>query len=904
MKHSILKISLILLVTALGAFGVQVSIYDVQHTEIAGDGTYPSPYVDQVVSTGGIVTSTDYSGGRFYISQSAGGPWSGIYIYDNNINPTIGDSITMTGLVAEYYGFTELKDISTHSVVSSGNSLPDPVVVTSGEAAAEEAFESVLVEVREGIVSDHYDEWSEWRLNDGSGDVIIGTGIFDISGSDFPLLNSYPFGLVRGVISYSWGEFRLHPRGLSDLQSGAGAFITSIPSIYAYDAQELIIPVQVTFLGLDQRIDDVEMTMNYDPSIARYEGYAVDGTLAAGNQITDNSSPGTVSLRYAGQAVFTESASIIDLRFTPIEVGTTTLSFSSMTINSESVDFTRPGEIVSYISGIPIADTLTVIQRPLLNIPSIVTPGDTLKVIAVAPGSTDGWMASLEYADHSITLEALSEEWNAVLERWLLQFKIPEPQIYELYDLHLTASGVDDVTNNSVRVIEKFKEDYSFIHISDTHLAGHLFYQDEGSAEDTSEMVDLREVIMDINIINPEFVLLTGDLINEGELEDFENRRNFTKAINLLNELEVPVYIVSGNHDLGGWSATPPSDGTARRNWWRFFGWDWLDNTTDQLGPFTQDYSFNYGPVHFIGLESYINYDGWRSHTYGNESFIPSQLTWLNDDLAKSITSEARVIFYHYDFSDDIDLRLLNIDMALWGHIHRSSGEISSPPYNLSTGSTSDGNRRYRVIRVRDSILKPEETVYATRPSDNLTLTFSSPNDGSVDSMHVIFENKHSLDFTAARVKIKMPVGDNGYRITGGSLDQVVTEDDMNICYINVDIPANSIQEVTVSVSGPSDIIGAINPTSWNLYPNHPNPFNPSTMIGYDVPEQTNVHLAIYSLDGRLIKTLYNDIKTSGHHFLTWDGTDNSGYEVSSGIYIYQMHAANYTQTRKLTFIK
>lgn len=904
MKHSILKISLILLASALGAFGVQLSIYDIQYTEIAGDGTYPSPYVDQVVSTGGIVTAVEYSGGRYFISSSQGGPWSGLYIYDNNYYPAIGDSIEITGSVYEYHGFTELKDISNLSVVSSGNFLPVPTIVTSGSAAGEEAYESVFIEIQDGIVSSHFDEWNEWRLNDGSGDVIISTGIFDLSGSDFPLINNYPFSSVRGVVSYSWGEFRLHPRGLSDLQSGAGAFITSIPSVHAYDAQELIIPAQVTFLGIDQRIDDVELTINYDPSIARYEGYTADGTLAAGNQITDNSSPGTVSLRYAGQAVFTEVASLIDLRFTPIEVGTSSLNFSGISINNESVDFRRPGEIVSYISGMPIADTLTVVQRPLLNIPSIVTPGDTLEVIAVAHGSTDGWTANLEYEDHSISLEPIAYEWDAGLERWFLQFKIPEIEIYELYDLHITASGIDDITNNSVRVINKFKDDYSFIHITDTHLATHLFYRDEGSDRDTSEITDLREVITDINLINPEFVLLTGDLINEGELEDFENRRNFTKAINLLNELEVPVYIVSGNHDLGGWTDTPPSDGTARRNWWRFFGWDWLDDPADESGPFTQDYSFNYGPIHFIGMESYVNYDGWRSQTYGYKGFIPSQLDWLHDDLAKSASSESRVIFYHYDFADDIDLTALNIDMALWGHIHRSSGDINSHPYNLSTGSTSDENRRYRVVRVRDGVLQPEEAVYATRPLDNLSLNYSSPNDGSVDSIHISIENNHSLEFLGARVKVKMPAGENKYHITGGVLDQVISASDMNICYITVDIPANSNLDVTVRAAAPSGVADLINPASWNLYPNHPNPFNPSTTIRYDVPERAHVSLSIYSLEGRLIKTLYNDVKTSGHHQVTWDGTDNSGNEVSSGVYIYHLRAVKYSSTNKLTFIK
>ena len=48
----------------------------------------------------------------------------------------------------------------------------------------------------------------------------------------------------------------------------------------------------------------------------------------------------------------------------------------------------------------------------------------------------------------------------------------------------------------------------------------------------------------------------------------------------------------------------------------------------------TQNYSFDYGPVHYVGLESYINYDDWRSWIYSTESFTSAQLSWLDDDLA------------------------------------------------------------------------------------------------------------------------------------------------------------------------------------------------------------------------------------------------------------------------------
>ena len=79
-----------------------------------------------------------------------------------------------------------------------------------------------------------------------------------------------------------------------------------------------------------------------------------------------------------------------------------------------------------------------------------------------------------------------------------------------------------------------------------------------------------------------------------------------------------------------------------------------------------------------MGMESYINYDGFRWNTYGGESFIPTQLQWLNADLDAATQSRLRVMFYHFDFSNDLDLSALGVDMALWGHIHRVRCQTNS----------------------------------------------------------------------------------------------------------------------------------------------------------------------------------------------------------------------------------
>ena len=93
-------------------------------------------------------------------------------------------------------------------------------------------------------------------------------------------------------------------------------------------------------------------------------------------------------------------------------------------------------------------------------------------------------------------------------------------------------------------------------------------------------------------------------------------------------------------------------------------------------------------------------------------------------------------------------------------------------------------------------------------------------------------------------------------------------------------------------------------PASFALYANYPNPFNPTTTISYDLPEQTQVTLGIYDLLGKQIKTLVNQSQDAGNKIAVWDGTDNLGRQVSAGVYLYQIQAGDFSQTRKMLLLK
>ena len=96
-------------------------------------------------------------------------------------------------------------------------------------------------------------------------------------------------------------------------------------------------------------------------------------------------------------------------------------------------------------------------------------------------------------------------------------------------------------------------------------------------------------------------------------------------------------------------------------------------------------------------------------------------------------------------------------------------------------------------------------------------------------------------------------------------------------------------------------------PKTFSLSQNSPNPFNPSTSISYTVLEEgkrVSVSLKVYSLRGKLVSTLVEGLKQPGTYTVFWDGTDQAGLPVSSGVYIYRMKAGDFVQTRKMVLLK
>jgi hypothetical protein len=142
--------------------------------------------------------------------------------------------------------------------------------------------------------------------------------------------------------------------------------------------------------------------------------------------------------------------------------------------------------------------------------------------------------------------------------------------------------------------------------------------------------------------------------------------------------------------------------------------------------------------------------------------------------------------------------------------------------------------------------------------------------------------------------------------------DTTMTPDQWVDITSSLDMSTNVICGVTSHLSpfviGVGSLTGVTDqpvPARFALRQNYPNPFNPITAISFEVPAGgASVRLAIYDVTGRLVRTLVKGRIDPGVHTVRWDGRNERGVTVATGVYFYRMQAGSFTQTRKMVLLR
>jgi hypothetical protein len=112
------------------------------------------------------------------------------------------------------------------------------------------------------------------------------------------------------------------------------------------------------------------------------------------------------------------------------------------------------------------------------------------------------------------------------------------------------------------------------------------------------------------------------------------------------------------------------------------------------------------------------------------------------------------------------------------------------------------------------------------------------------------------------------------------------------------------VDNVEIDAPGGTPNNPEVTPVISQLIGNYPNPFNPETSIAFSTKENGPVSIDIYNVRGQKVRSLLNENKEAGNHTVVWNGKDDNGKNVASGVFFYRMKSGKYSSTKKMILMK
>ncbi|RLC49765.1 MAG: hypothetical protein DRI23_08550, partial [Candidatus Cloacimonadota bacterium] len=185
---------------------------------------------------------------------------------------------------------------------------------------------------------------------------------------------------------------------------------------------------------------------------------------------------------------------------------------------------------------------------------------------------------------------------------------------------------------------------------------------------------------------------------------------------------------------------------------------------------------------------------------------------------------------------------------------------------------------------------------------ESVTDTLFIQNTGSADLIVTDIYNELDVYTLSSNSALIPPQTTEEILVTFSPLEEIEYADSI---WIEAETPFQSLFLVTVLGMG-NEPVNANNilPLVTEVYQNYPNPFNPTTTIKYAISEPADVTIVIYNIKGEKVKTLVRERKEPSYYQTIWNGKDDTGKTVSSGVYFYQTKIGDYNSYNKMLLMK
>ena len=871
--------------------GEITAIYDIQYTT---DSSGDSPLNGETVTISGIVTAEFWgsSSNRYLYVQDAEGPWNGVVCFEYGGWDTFdfsssagtvhsvaeGDSVTVTGTVDEYYNLTEIVDVTEVIIHGPAVNMISPAVVTPGQimtgGSDAEAYEGCLVTVENVTVDNEDLNNGEWSVSDGTNSVRV-DDIWDYY--YFPE-SGQALAEVVGVMTYTYSDAKLEPRLARDVVEADGAPVR---------LQRI---QQVLYSDLMKAGEDEDSDMSY----------MVDETVTIEGIVTMPS-----GLSYAGAGVKFIFADVNGgpwsaiLSYDPDSSAFPTLyegdliqatgyidEYSTGPANMTELFITEPINILDFEQPLPVVDMVNTgdLRWPteaeqwgnvMVRIEDgIVTDNDfAYEVFAVDDGT-----GSVLVDDDSDSIAAYFDAVGPPPVGSLVQSM--EGWLYHHY-----GSNAD---SSAYKLCPLYVEDIEF-GSGPPSITGLSREPCAPSASDNE--VSVSCVILDNSTIFEALVHYSvdgGDYVSVAMTSADDS--TFTGVIPVANTNTVYYYITATDdgadqsepktsvypndvdHDQLGFHVSDNlTIGMVQETPWPSGNTLYEGCTVTLTGSVTADTA-----QYNSGYSSYAFQDGtgqWNGLVFDTEEMA---IVTRGDEV--SVTGLVTDNDPDWVFKFGGNTRLINATVTV-----TSTGNDTPAPTGVSA---SDLAQTAEEVESYEGVLVKLE---------NVTVSSVNAYDWSItdaSGMETLIDDDMA---TMAADNFMSDLED------GQELDYVMGI--FNFSFGTYKIQIRDLADLGQMVGIDDDV--QVNPYDYALHENFPNPFNPETQIRFSVGGQENVKLIIYDVMGRQVRTLVNgESFRPGFHVVNWDGLDNAGHKVASGMYIYRIKAGDFIADKKMLLVK